>query len=56
MDSFLSLDPGGELLISWDVGLDSEQRAVLAKLAELMPYLSRSESVCEARLLDEDPR
>jgi CRISPR-associated protein Csb2 len=52
LDPFLALAPGEELLIRWDATLDPEQRQVLAKLAELLPYLGRSESVCEMRLLD----
>jgi CRISPR-associated protein Csb2 len=44
-----------ELLIQWPVDLESEQRAALAKLAELLPYLGRAESVCHAWLLGEDP-
>jgi CRISPR-associated protein Csb2 len=55
LDPFLSIERGCELLIRWDTDLSSEQRAVLAKLAELMPYLGRAESVCETRLLDENP-
>ena len=55
LDPFLSIGRGEELLVRWDTDLDSDQRAVLAKLAELMPYLGRAESVCEARLLDGDP-
>lgn len=55
LDPFLSIGRDEELLIRWDADLGSEQRAVLAKLAELLPYLGRAESVCEARLLDEDP-
>ena len=64
LDPFLSLRHSdlrdtamgdAELLVRWDAELDTEQRAVLAKLAELLPYLGRADSVCEARLLDEDP-
>ena len=62
LDPFLSLrradataaEPA-ELLVRWDADLDAGQRSVLAKLAELLPYLGRAESVCEARMLDEDP-
>ncbi len=42
------------LLIRWDVDLSGEQREVLAKLVDLMPYLGRADSMCEARLLDHD--
>jgi CRISPR-associated protein Csb2 len=54
LDPFLWLVPGDELLIRWDATLDAEQRQLLTKLVELLPYLGRSESVCEARLLDEE--
>jgi CRISPR-associated protein Csb2 len=56
LDPFLWLgrgaDPGTELLIQWPADLSDEQRETLGKLAELLPYLGRAESVCEARLLD----
>jgi CRISPR-associated protein Csb2 len=55
LDPFVSVRPDEDLLIHWDTDLPDEQRQVLAKLAELMPYLGRAESVCEARLLDNDP-
>ncbi|MGH3246600.1 MAG: type I-G CRISPR-associated protein Csb2 [Trebonia sp.] len=59
LDPFLILDKGVEVRVRWDVDLDTGQRETLAKLAELVPYLGRSESVCEARLLgpdeDEEP-
>jgi CRISPR-associated protein Csb2 len=54
LDPFLTVDREAELLVRWDADLDGEQRQVLAKLAELLPYLGRSESVCVARILDED--
>lgn len=55
LDPFLSLRPDEELLVRWDADLDQDQRAALAKLVELLPYIGRAESVCAARLLDEDP-
>jgi CRISPR-associated protein Csb2 len=55
LDPFRAVDSDAELLIHWEADLSSEQREVLAKLAELIPYLGRAESVCEARLLDGDP-
>jgi CRISPR-associated protein Csb2 len=59
LDPFLRLDrdadPGPELLIQWPAHLTQEQRGTLAKLTELLPYLGRAESVCEARLLDTNP-
>lgn len=55
LDPFLSVPRSDELLVRWDRDLPPDQRAVLAKLAELMPYLGRADSVCDARLLDSDP-
>lgn len=55
LDPFLSISRQKELLVRWDADLPGSQRAVLGKLAELIPYLGRAESVCEARLMDEDP-
>jgi CRISPR-associated protein Csb2 len=54
LDPFLSVWRHDELLVRWDADLPAEQRDVLAKLVELIPYLGRAESVCEARLLDDD--
>src|SRR5579875_251399 len=54
-DPFLSLRRDADLLVRWDTDLDAGQRAVLEKLAELVPYLGRADSVCQARLLEEDP-
>ncbi|HCU94557.1 MAG TPA: hypothetical protein DHU96_18300 [Actinobacteria bacterium] len=48
LDPFLSIEQGGELLIRRNADLGSEQWAVMAKVAELMPYLGRAGSVCEA--------
>ena len=56
LDPFLWLRRDDDLLVRWDADLNEEQRSTLAKLAELLPYLGRAESVCEARLLDEDIR
>jgi CRISPR-associated protein Csb2 len=54
LDPFVAVSAAEELLVRWDTDLDSAQRQTLAKLAELIPYLGRSESVCEARLTDND--
>jgi CRISPR-associated protein Csb2 len=56
LDPFLTVRRDDELLVRWDADLPGEQRQTLAKLAELLPYLGRSESVCEARLADCDPQ
>jgi CRISPR-associated protein Csb2 len=55
LDPFRVVDPDAELLIHWDVDLSPDQRQVLAKLAELLPYLGRAEAVCEAQLMDTEP-
>jgi CRISPR-associated protein Csb2 len=55
LDPFLAVRRDDELLVRWDVDMPAEQRQALAKLAELLPYLGRAESVCEARLADFDP-
>jgi CRISPR-associated protein Csb2 len=55
LDPFLWLERDAELQVRWDADLDGEQRAALAKLTELLPYLGRADSVCQARLLDTDP-
>jgi CRISPR-associated protein Csb2 len=54
LDPFLAVSRQAELLVRWDAELTAGQRQNLAKLAELIPYLGRAESVCEARLLDPD--
>jgi CRISPR-associated protein Csb2 len=56
LDPFLSLSREAEahLLIRWEADLTGEQREVLGKLVELVPYLGRAEAVCEMNLLDGD--
>jgi CRISPR-associated protein Csb2 len=54
LDPYLSISRNEELLVWWDADLDHDQRQVLSKLTELLPYLGRADSVCEARLLDDD--
>jgi CRISPR-associated protein Csb2 len=53
LDPFLLVPRDATLLIHWDKTLSAERLGVLAKLSELLPYLGRSESVCEARLAEE---
>jgi CRISPR-associated protein Csb2 len=55
LDPYLSIPRDEDLLVQWPVSLTDEQRDTLAKLVELIPYLGRADSVCEARLLDADP-
>jgi CRISPR-associated protein Csb2 len=54
LDPFLTVSRHADLLVHWDADLTAGQRQILAKLAELIPYLGRSESACQARLLDTD--
>ena len=54
LDPFLTIGRDDELLVRWDADLAAEHREVLAKLAELLPYLGRSESACSARLVGAD--
>ncbi len=55
LDPFLSVSRSEELLVRWDAELPGDQREVLAKLVELVPYLGRADSICEARLLECQP-
>jgi CRISPR-associated protein Csb2 len=55
LDPFLSVPRSDDLLVRWDADLSAEQREVLAKLVELLPYLGRADSVCQAQLLDGSP-
>lgn len=53
LDPFVAVDPAAELLVHWaDVDLDEASNTALSALVERLPYLGRSESVCEARVLD----
>ncbi len=54
LDAFLSVPKSEELLVRWETDLPIAQREVLAKLVELLPYIGRADSVCDARLLDVD--
>jgi CRISPR-associated protein Csb2 len=54
LDPFLTVSRHADIRVRWAAELTAGQRQVLAKLAELIPYLGRSESVCQARLLDPD--
>ncbi len=55
LDPYLSIGRDVELLVRWDAELSADQREALAKLVELVPYLGRADSLCQARLLDTDP-
>lgn len=55
LDPYLSVPRDQDLFIQWPATLTDEQRDTLAKLVELIPYLGRADSVCDARLLDTNP-
>lgn len=52
-DTWAQVDDG-ELGIAWDVALDADETALLSQLATHLPYLGRSESWVQARLLPAD--
>lgn len=53
-DPFVAIQPDDELLVCWPtVALTAEQLQWLQSLLTLVPYLGRSESVCEMRLVDD---
>lgn len=47
LDAFVSVAPGDELVVRWDVDLSTREREALATLAENLTYLGRAEAVCE---------
>lgn len=54
-DAFVCLDRMSDVIVQWpDVQLKDTQRELLNKLLEQLNYLGRSESWCEARLLQEE--
>lgn len=56
LDAFAVLDPAEPLVVTWDADLTAEERDALAELTELLPYLGRAESICQARLEDSGPQ
>lgn len=55
LDPYLSIRRNDELLVRWETQLSHDQWTTLEKLVELMPYLGRADSLCDARLLPDDP-
>ncbi len=53
-DTWVTVPQDADVLLCWPVDLDSSHREVLTELLDLLPYLGRAESVCEARLLSSD--
>jgi len=52
-DTWAQVD-SGEFLVRWDVEINHQERAELARLADGLSYLGRSESWTEAALVDDD--
>ncbi|MEX2194098.1 MAG: type I-U CRISPR-associated protein Csb2 [Thermoleophilaceae bacterium] len=55
LDAFHAVDPEAELRVWWEADLHDAEREALAALTRTLGYLGRSESVCSARLLAEEP-
>jgi CRISPR-associated protein Csb2 len=55
LDPYLSVSREARLLVQWNADLSADQRSTLGKLLELLPYLGRADSLCDAELLAEDP-
>lgn len=56
IDAFLSVPRDEDLVIAWDVDLDERTRTALDALARLLPAIGRADSICEARLVEDDFR
>lgn len=52
-DAFASLERDACLLVEWPVDLKGDEEESLARLASLLPYLGRAESICDARLVSQ---
>lgn len=50
-DPFAALDPVAEVVVRWPITLNEQSRAVVTRLCQLLPYLGRADSLCQARLL-----
>lgn len=55
LDGFRVVERNAEVLVTWPVDLVDEQREGLARLVERLPYLGRSESLVDGRLLAAPP-
>lgn len=51
IDAFVVTERDAVLGITWPADLEDADRVILAELLELLSYVGRAESVCEARLL-----
>lgn len=54
LDAFRAVDPNAELRVWWDTDLEPEARAALSVATAALGYVGRSESVCSARLVEQD--
>jgi CRISPR-associated protein Csb2 len=52
LDTFASVNPDEALIIQWPVDLATDEHATLVRLAALLPYLGRAESLVSAELVD----
>ncbi len=50
LDTFVVVHPLDEVRVTWHTDLADDEAEVLAILCDLLPYLGRAESLCEARL------
>ncbi|WP_375431390.1 type I-U CRISPR-associated protein Csb2 [uncultured Friedmanniella sp.] len=55
LDPYAWVEGDDPLLVRWEVELTAQERADLARLCQLVPYLGRSESLAEIELLEEAP-
>ncbi len=53
-DAFESFERGADVVVRWPTELSGPHRQYLGQLAEMLPYLGRADSICQARLLAED--
>lgn len=51
IDAFAVMERDAVVSACWPTDLDDRQREALARLADLLPYLGRAESVCLARVV-----
>ncbi|WP_216893453.1 type I-G CRISPR-associated protein Csb2 [Nocardia alni] len=50
LDAFAAFGPDDQLAVSWPCDLDPEQRGILERLAEALPYLGRADSICDGSI------
>jgi CRISPR-associated protein Csb2 len=55
LDTFVVTRPDEPVLITWPAHLTEDDERVLQRLCELLPYLGRAESICDAALVLDPP-